>query len=146
MKYPCCGHCKRGLVFRRSYWTKTRRLDTDDYNATNQRAEILAIILALEWALETYRSLDSHPNIDVTIHSDSAYAVKCMNTWIDKWIDNDWTNSKGYDVANRDLLEKASMLEEDVMDLGTIKYVHIRREYNQEADEACNELLDEMDG
>lgn len=52
---------------------------------TNQRAEITAIILALELALERYRNLDSYPWIDVKIYSDSKYAVNCMNVWMDKW-------------------------------------------------------------
>ncbi|KAI1413505.1 ribonuclease H-like domain-containing protein [Hypoxylon sp. FL1857] len=127
-----------------SYWTRTRRLDTDDYDATNQRAEILAIILALEWALEKHGNLDLNPDVDVTIYSDSAYAVKCMTTWIYKWASNGWTNARGYDVANQDLLQEASDLDDAVQELGTVNYVHIPRRYNQEADEACNDVLDEM--
>ncbi|PQE12450.1 ribonuclease H1 protein [Rutstroemia sp. NJR-2017a BVV2] len=36
---------------------------------TNQRAEITAIILALELALKKYDGLDSNPRVNVTIYS-----------------------------------------------------------------------------
>ncbi|KAJ5975813.1 ribonuclease H1 [Penicillium waksmanii] len=79
---------------------------------TNQRAEIQAIILALEKALQVYEDLNSNPWLDVTIYSDSRYAVNCMTEWIYKWSGNGWINSAGNYVANRDLLEQASDLDE----------------------------------
>ena len=67
---------------RQKAWT---RVLPDYPRPTNQRAEITAIILALELALERYRNLDSYPWLDVKIYSDSKYAVNCMNEWIHKW-------------------------------------------------------------
>jgi len=55
---------------------------------TNQRAEITAIIVALLQALKKYRELASNPWLDVTIYSDSRYAVDCMTKWIYKWSRN----------------------------------------------------------
>ena len=52
------------------------------------------------------------PRLNVTIHSDSKYAVSCMNVWIDKWTQNGWTNAQGEPVANRDLIEQASNLDD----------------------------------
>lgn len=127
------------------YWSRTQKLDTDDYAATNQRAEILAIIIALEWALEKYNNLDTQPNISVTIHSDSRYAVGCMSDWIYRWSRNGWQNSKGHRVANLDLIQKASRLDDEVQELGTVKYVYIPRSENQNADTECRELLDEIE-
>ena len=37
------------------------------------------------------------------IYSDSAYAVNGLNGWIKGWISNGWKNSKGEEVANKDL-------------------------------------------
>ncbi|MCJ1460260.1 hypothetical protein MMC28_010639 [Mycoblastus sanguinarius] len=112
---------------------------------TSQRAEIEAIILALERALEKIDELHSNPHMEVTIFTDSKYAHGCMTDWIYKWTRNGWINSAGHEVANRDLIEKASHLDDQVKEEGNVYYVWIPREQNQEADEAVNEVLDEME-
>jgi ribonuclease HI len=112
---------------------------------TNQRAEITAIIMALEQALEKLDELDTDPSLDVRIYSDPQYAVNCMNKWIYKWTKNDWTNAQGYEVANRDLLERAWYLDERVAEEGQVKYQWIPRSENQDADEYCNDALDEQE-
>lgn len=124
------------------YYRKLPRSPTP----TSQRAEITAIILALEQALERYKSLDSDPYLDVTIHSDSRYAVNCMNEWVYKWSKNGWVNAAGFQVANRDLIQEASDLDDELKEEGDVRYVWIPREDNQAADELCNEILDEMEG
>lgn len=111
-------------------------------NSTNQRAEITAIILALEIALEKYEELVSSPQLKLTIFSDSKYAVGCMNEWIYKWTSNGWKNSRGEDVANQDLIRRASDLDDKLTELGTVKYVWIPRSENELADECCNDALD----
>lgn len=126
------------------YWHRQRRLSSYQ-NATNQRAEITAIILGLEMALEKYKELDSNPRLNVTIHSDSKYAVNCMNVWIYKWVRNGWTNSRGEEVANQDLIQEASNLDDQLAELGDVKYVWIPRSENEEADKHCNEELDAME-
>jgi len=113
---------------------------------TNQRAEITAIIIALETALIKYEELDTCPRLYVRIYSDSKYAVSCMNEWIYKWYQNNWTTSAGHEVVNRDLIEKANNLDDEVKALGDglsdIKYIWIPREENEEADRYCNQALD----
>ena len=121
----------------------TRRLNTDYYNATNQRAEILAIILALEWAMEDYVNLNNSPRIDVTIHSDSKYAVNCMNQWLARWSNNGWTTSTGGSVANRDILQDAINAENRVLDVGNVVYKWVPRDEVHNADERCNEELND---
>ncbi|KAI0486609.1 ribonuclease H1 [Xylaria cf. heliscus] len=112
---------------------------------TNQRAEITAIILALEWALQKYKELDAYPDLDVRIHSDSRYAIGCMDTWIYKWVRNGWVNSLGNEVANRDLIERASDLDDEVKELGSVSYVWVPRSDNQLADELCQEELNDQE-
>lgn len=112
---------------------------------TNQRAEITAIIMALKWALAKYEELDSNPDLDVTIYSDSKYAVECMSNWIYKWVRNDWTSSAGHEVVNRDLIENASNLDDRVAELGSVKYSWVPRSQNTTADECCNELLNQLE-
>lgn len=109
---------------------------------TNQRAEITAIILALKQALERYKELDSDPRLHVKIYSDSRYAVDCMTKWIYKWTKNGWVNYAGRSVANRDLLEEASDLDDTLKEEGEVEYLWIPREDNKIADRLCNENMD----
>jgi ribonuclease HI len=126
------------------YWYKTRRLDGHN-NVTNQRAEITAIILGLEMALERFQDLDLNPMLDVTIYSDSKYAVGCLTHFLYKWTQNGWINSRGEEVANRDLIEEASDLDDRLAQLGTVTYSWIPRSENVLADKHCNEELDDME-
>ncbi|KAI0381333.1 ribonuclease H-like domain-containing protein [Hypomontagnella monticulosa] len=128
-----------------SFRCKAGQLITSYHSATNQRAEILAIILALQWVLEKYETLHSEPYLRVTIHSDSRYAVGCMSKWIDRWIKNGWVNSKGHTVANVDMIQMASDLHDEVEALGQVDYVYVPRSENQNADRKCNEALDRME-
>lgn len=112
---------------------------------TNQRAEISAIILALEMALEEYHALRNRPLLEVTIESDSKYAIGCMTEWIYKWSNNGWRNAAGNEVANTDLIVEAAWLEDQVRELGTVKYGWIPRAENRYADQLCNEALDEQE-
>ncbi|KAA8652366.1 hypothetical protein EYZ11_006473 [Aspergillus tanneri] len=122
-------------------WTRSLPL----YPApTNQRAEITAIILALELALEKLEELDTQPYLNVTIYSDSRYAIGCMTNWIYKWTRNGWTNAAGNEVANRDLLEEASDLDDRLDEVGDVKYIWIPREKNEHADRLCNEDMDDQ--
>lgn len=110
---------------------------------TNQRAEITAIILALEQALEKLAELRTNPWLDVKIYSDSRYAIGCMTDWVYKWSRNGWINAAGNEVANRDLIQEASDLDDRLKEEGTVEYIWIPREENQDADRCCNQALDE---
>ena len=102
------------------------------------------IICALEKALEKWEDLDVSPRLDVTIYTDSKYAANCMNDWIYKWSDNGWINAAGNEVANRDLIQEASNLDDELNELGSVTYEWIPRSQNIDADAACNRVLDEM--
>ena len=70
-----------------------------EYNTTNQRMELTAILKALEYAKEFRR-----PSERVIIYSDSAYAINCYNQeWYMKWLTNGWVNAEKKEVANKDL-------------------------------------------
>ncbi|XXH01362.1 hypothetical protein Hte_007720 [Hypoxylon texense] len=127
------------------YQSRVRRLDDDEYFATSQRAELFAIILALQWASEKHRTLRHRPQLRVKIYSDSRYAVNCMKRWIDRWSQNGWRNSQGREVANLDLLRELDDLDDDVQELGSVEYICVPRAENQIADDACREALDDME-
>lgn len=109
---------------------------------TNQRAEITAIIVALQQALKRSHELNTNPRLYVRIYSDSRYAINCMTEWIYKWLDNGWINCSGSEVVNRDLLEEASDLDDRLREKGKVKYIWIPREKNDIADRLCNEDMD----
>lgn len=109
---------------------------------TNQRAEITAIMLAQELALEKIDELHNDPRVTITIYSDSKYAIGCMTDWVYKWRNNGWINSGGNPVANRDLIQDASDLHDRLEDVADVNYIWIPREINMDADRYCNEALD----
>lgn len=111
---------------------------------TSQRAELTAIIIALQEALNEYHNRNIYDGLSLTIRSDSRYSVDCMTNWIYRWIRNGWVTSDGLNVANRDLLEEAIILHGHVVDVGSVRYEHIPRAQNSLADYYCNRALDEM--
>jgi ribonuclease HI len=111
---------------------------------TNQRAEITAIIVALEQALEKWNNLTSGPSLDVTIRSDSNYAIGCMDEWIYKWRKNGWINAAGNGVVNQDLIERASDLNDELKKCGDVTYTFVPRSENDIADGACKQAMDAM--
>ena len=68
--------------------TFTKRLLYHPQLPTSQRAELTAIILALEHALVKYSGLRRNPRLKVTIYTDSKYAHGCMTGWGRKWVRN----------------------------------------------------------
>lgn len=65
-----------------------------------------------------------------------------MNEWIYKWSRNGWRNARGDEVANRDLIQEASDLDDQLKEEGTVTYTWIPRAENQDADEAANDAMD----
>jgi len=129
---------------RQQIWS--RRLPASYHTpVTNQRAELTAIIIALEQAIIKYDGLDSDPRLVVTIYSDSRYAIGCMNEWIYKWSQNGWVNAAGREVANRELIQEASDLDDELKERGDVSYVWIPRHENEDADRHCNSVMDEME-
>ena len=55
-------------------------------------------------------------------------------------------NAAGFQLVNRDLIEKASDLDDLLKKEGDVRYVWVPRGDNQAADALCNEILDEMEG
>ena len=70
---------------------------------TNQRAELTAIIKALE-------IIDSDRN--VLVITDSKYAMKGLTEWMKNWKKNGWKNAKNKPVENKDLWVKLDNLLE----------------------------------
>jgi len=63
-------------------------------NTTNNRMELMAVIMALE-------SIEKEQNI--TIFTDSTYVQKGISEWIVNWKRNGWKSSNKQPVKNQDL-------------------------------------------
>ena len=74
--------------------------------ATNNRAEYMACIVALEQA----NIEDPQYNLMLSIHTDSKLLMDSMTKWIKNWKRNNWKKSDGHEVLNRDLLERLDRL------------------------------------
>ena len=81
-------------------------------NPTNQRAELAALIRALEIVGGTER---------VTIYTDSRYSIDCVLKFSRGWIRNGWKTAKGEPVKNQDLIKPLL----DLMRPG-VSLIHIR--------------------
>lgn len=64
---------------------------------TNQRAELTAMVRALEVAPKDRK---------IIIVSDSKYSIDCVTDWFHNWQRNGWVNSAKKPVENRDLVQK----------------------------------------
>lgn len=64
---------------------------------TNQRAELTAILRALE-------IIPMHQSAE--IRSDSKYSIQCVTEWYKGWAKNEWTTKLNEPVKNRDLIAK----------------------------------------
>ena len=74
----------------------TMTLGGTEARSTHQRAELLALITALDYLKQSSQSS--------SIFSDSKYAIDAINhNWIDKWQHNGWFNTKGNPIDDRDL-------------------------------------------
>ena len=139
------------VIHMRAGRTKTRtRAIPPDENPTSKRAQITAIILALQQALARYDKLHSAPYLQVTISTSSKYAQGWMSSWKHHalkypWAKHGWLNSRDKAVANIDLIQEAFKLHEAVWELGDVEYVWIPRSQNSEAEEAADSVMDLME-
>lgn len=120
------------------YKGNVKEMYSGELNTTNNIQELKAVINAL-LAIKT-------TNIPVVIHSDSAYVVNGMNSWIDGWKKRGWKKSNKKPVENKELwveLDRLSSLQED------IKFVkvkgHVGIELNERADRLANLAMDELE-
>ena len=105
-------------------------------DTTNNRMEILAVIMAL-------KTINTRSGI--TIFTDSTYVQKGISEWIGKWKTNGWRTSNNKDVKNKDLWVQLDSLTSQV----TISWMwvkgHSGHPENDRADYLANKGVD-MEG
>lgn len=102
---------------------------------TNQRAELTAIIRALELVPKSEH---------VIVKSDSQYSINCFTVWHQKWARSNWRNSSNQDVENKDLVQKGLALVQARQKAGgrtKLEKVaaHVGIHGNEEADRYAND-------
>ena len=106
-----------------------------EYNTTNNRQEILAVLNAL-------RCCKEYNITSFTIYSDSQYVVNGFNNWMHKWKKKNWirgTASKPQPVINKDLWQEMYKIrfEFDKVDLKWVRG-HNGNKWNEHIDELIN--------
>ncbi len=110
-------------------WGDTKKELSAGYRlTTNNRMELLAVIMAL-------RSLKKK-NISVTIHTDSQYVVNSIEKkWLDKWIKTDFKGGK----KNKDLW----LAYHEISEHFTIKMKWVKGHADNAFNNRCDELATE---
>ena len=76
------------------YKNSIKKLSGAEYNTTNNRMEMTAVIKALKY-------LDAGRTIN--LYTDSKYVKDGTTIWIHNWKKKNWKNSQKKDVKNKDL-------------------------------------------
>jgi|TARA_B110000977_G_scaffold52915_1_gene71888 ribonuclease HI len=84
--------------------SENKELYGGEKNTTNNRMELMAVIMAIE-------SIDMIQ--EVTIFTDSTYVQKGISEWIINWKRNGWKSSNKQPVKNQDLWVRLDNLNSD---------------------------------
>lgn len=109
------------------YAHKIKEISGCEVNTTNNRMEMMAIIMALLQLKKPCR---------IRVVTDSSYVVKGMTQWMSGWIKRHWLNSQNKPVLNRDLWEKLLELSK----LHQIEWTWIKGHNGHLENEHCDKL------
>jgi len=102
---------------------------------TNQRAELAAIVSALEVLRD-----DSTTPKSVEIRSDSKYGVNGWNGWLDNWKKNKWKTQQNKEVKNQDLWMKIDRLRAELRSKMDVDLTWVQGHNNEPGNEAADQL------
>lgn len=98
---------------------------------TNNRMELLAVIVALEALLRP---------CDVEVHSDSQYVVNAFKQhWVDGWLRKGWKTASKQPVKNVDLWKRLLAAKEQ----HRVSWVWVKGHAGHELNERCDQLATE---
>lgn len=128
-----------GLTGRVSGALEQKGPDDKLHDATSNRAELRAVIAALE-----FRAWWGEGWERIVIATDSEYVVSGATTWLRSWAARDWRTSGGSRARNRDLWERLSKRMGLSAEGGCeISFWRIPRAWNTEADQAARTAAEE---
>lgn len=96
-------------------------LSAYEYNSTNQRGELLALLKALDFAMQSNEE-------DVLVVTDSEYIFNAMNKrWFANWHAKGWRTASDEPVKNKDIWLEVKMLVDRCEESGPdIHFYHIK--------------------
>ena len=110
------------------YQGREKMISGGEESTTNNRMELMAVIVALE-AL-------NRP-CEVEVHSDSQYVVNAFNKhWIDGWKKRGWRTANKQPVKNRDLWERLLTAKSK----HKVEFIWVKGHAGHELNERCDEL------
>ncbi|SFR99454.1 ribonuclease HI [Anaeromicropila populeti] len=117
------------LVYVDSHGTEHKRELSAGYRkTTNNRMELLAVIIGLEALIKP---------CEVEIFSDSQYVIKAFNEhWIDGWIKKGWKRGKNEPVKNVDLWKRLLKAKEP----HHVKFTWVKGHNGHPMNERCDYL------
>ena len=106
-------------------------------NPTNQRAELFAILTALELIVEN----KLHQKYEeINLYTDSLYSINCCTKWIHSWIKSNWKKP----IKNREFIEPVFKL---LQDNPKIKLFHVKAHTGRsDIHSVGNQKADELAG
>ena len=96
-------------------------------HTTNNRMELMA-------AIKSLGSLGKGSKVE--LRSDSQYVINGVTKWANKWRRNNWRTSTNQEVANKDLWEILTKLNES----HTVSWIHVKGHNNDYYNEKCDLL------
>ncbi|CAG8783544.1 32112_t:CDS:2 [Racocetra persica] len=97
---------------------------------TNNRAEIYAVIRAIESCENKKKSLE--------IFTDSLHVINIIREWIEKWEKNGYMTSNNKPVRNQDLIRKLKKLIDSR--IGSVKLTHVHGHQGNYGNEQADKL------
>ena len=115
--------------------------DGKRYTQTSNRAELRAVIAALEWRRWYREGWDA-----LVIATDSTYVTNGATTWVSAWVEREWCKANGDKAANRDLWKYLLRLFREYAIHGCeIMIWQIPRAQNQLADEMAKKAIERFE-
>ena len=112
--------------------------DGKRYTPTSNRAELRAVIAALEWRRWYLKGWDA-----LVIATDSIYVANGSTSWISSWVEQEWYKATGGKVANKDLWKHLLRLFREYAIHGCeVMMWHIPRSQNQLADKNARRAIE----
>ncbi|KAF7323817.1 Ribonuclease H1 [Mycena kentingensis (nom. inval.)] len=147
----CRGNGRRNSVGGAGAWFESAVNGTQGHcrslssspTPTKQRADLSAILLALELAAWRQNTLNKRPLFVLNLYSDSDYAVNCCTKFIHDWRQNGWKTVDGEPVWNKDLIQKiGDFIDAIAGAYGEVHFHPIPADQNTHAARAANQACD----
>jgi ribonuclease HI len=115
-----------------------------DGTTTNNEMELTAIIKALEFLYNDHHDIPIDKITKITVMSDSNYAVRGINEWIDRWISSE---SKSKQRPNWILWKKLYSLKNTIVKKANLSFkwvkAHSTNEMNNRVDQLARQRAEE---